>query len=443
MTKALLLPFYCDGYEPNVFKMQLRSMKELLSSFGAEVELEEPVGTYKEAMALQERLCPFAYDVAILVPITWSEPRLASVAARAFFGRPILILAVNEFQLNGQRTEFSSAPAAAALYGCLTEMGVSATFLPGPVSENGEEIRTLFAAAEAVSKIRKAKIGAVGHNFNGITAAGLDLSKLRRVYGTEVYSIDGSTLIRKAEALSPESELYQKTEAEIGRTYSGLPREYREKTVRITAALQELVDEYELDAVEVRCHTEFSQEYGLSMCLPLGIVGNRVAAACEADLPVLFTELVFKYLSGGKTPTYADLRTFTKNGMDVGACGFAPTDLTGKAGEVGGENGYLTNASDLNEGTLTIGRLKKLPGGGFAFHASRGRAEKIEKRLTEFGCAPYPMARIIPEEPMESFIRHTGANHYAIVYEDVLKGLQAFSKFTHTLFLKETPRSEF
>ncbi len=435
MTKVLLLPFFCEGYDSNIFRTQLRSMTETLSSFGAEVTLEEPVSTYREASALQERLCPFAYDLVALVPITWSEPRLASVAARAFFGRPIVILAVNEFQLNGRRTEFSSAPAAAALYGSLREMGVPAVFLPGPVSENEEKLKTLFRAAETVSKLRRAKIGAVGHNFNGITAAGLDLSRLRKVYGTEVYSIDGSTLIRKAEALPEESDLYQKTDAEIGRTYSGLPAEYREKTVRITAGLRELIGEYDLDAIEVRCHTEFSMEYGLSMCLPLGIVGNEVAAACEADLPVLFTELVFKFLSGGKTPTYADLRTFTKDGMDVGACGFAPTDLTGKTGTVGGENGYLTNTSDLSEGTLTIGRLKKTQGGGFAFHASKAQAERIGNRLTEYGCAPYPMARIKPEEEMESFIANTGANHYAIIYDDVMPELRAFSTFTNTIVL--------
>ena len=431
MTKVLLLPFYCDGYEPNVFKLQLRSMREQLSSFGAEVELEEPVGTYEAAMALQEKLCPFAYDLAVLVPITWSEPRLASVAARAFFGRPILILAVNEFQLNGQRTEFSSAPAAAALYGCLTEMGVPAEFLPGPLSENEARVRDLFRAAETLTKLRKAKMGSVGHNFNGITEAGLDLSKLRKTFGTEVYSIDGSTVIRKAEALEASSELYARTEAEVQKTWQGLPEEYLDRVVRITAALQLLIDEYGLSALQVRCHTEFSQEYGLSMCLPLGIVGNRVAAACEADLPVLFTELVFKYLSGGKTPTYADLRTFTKEGMDVGACGFAPSELTGHGGTVGGENGYLTNASDLAEGVLTLGRLVKGPSGRFRIHATKGRAEKIEKRLTEFGCAPYPMARIVPEEPMESFIRHTGANHYALVYEDLMSRLRTFSKYAN------------
>lgn len=76
---------------------------------------------------------------------------------------------------------------------------------------------------------------------------------------------------------------------------------------------------------------------------------------------------------------------------------------------------------------MTLGRLLKRPGGVLAFHAARGKAEKIANRLTEYGCAPYPMARIKPEGSMEEFIRNTGANHYAIVYEDVLDALTEFA----------------
>ncbi|MBR5738405.1 MAG: hypothetical protein IKY02_00265 [Lachnospiraceae bacterium] len=429
MTKMLLLPFYCEGYDETLFRQHLASYVQDLTACGFEVTPEEPIGTYEQAEIVQKTTAPFLYDICALLPVTWSEPRLASVAARAFFDRPLLVLAVNEFSLGGKRTEFSSAPAAAALYGSLSEMGVPALFLPGPIRLQERKLRAIARAAGALSALRTARIGAVGHNFNGITAAGLDLSALRRRLGTEVYSFDGSTVIRRAEALEPDSELYRKTEAEVSAAYTGLPEAYREKVVRITAALQGMIDEYGLDALEVRCHTEFSMEYGLSMCLPLGILGNRIAAACEADLPVLLTELIFKYLSDGKTPTYADLRTFTDEGMDVGACGFAPTALTGNTGAVGGENGYLTNTSDLSEGTLTIGRLLKKPGGRWLLHADSAKASRIESRLTEFGCAPYPMARILPSHGMEWFKKATGANHYAIVYEDLTEELSAFTYF--------------
>lgn len=437
MTKAVLLPFYCDGYREDIFKKQIEEIAGGFRALGLAVDVKAPIDTYEEALRLQKSLHPYAYDLVILLAATWSEPRLASVAARAFFGSPMIVFGINEFRLSGVRTEFSSAPASAALYGCFREMGIRAEFMTGSPSdpENASRIQAISAAASAISALRETRIGFFGHNFNGITEAGFDLSILRRRFGTEVYSFDGSQLIRRMESFTADDPFYEEAREMTEKKTRDLPEAYLDRVIRMTAGFLAFREAYGLNALSIRCHTEFSQEYGLSCCLPLSLIGNRMTVACEADLPVLFTEVILHLLSGGQTATYADLRTFTKSGMDVASCGFAPTDLTHGIAEVAGEKGYLTNKTAMNEGRLTLARMLKRPGGVLELHATGGEAADLPERLLEYGCAPYPMTHIKPDMDMARFMENVGANHYAIVYRDVMDALKVFSKYTGVTLL--------
>ena len=430
MKKALLLPFYCDGYDLNIAAKQVRQVADFLRTCGVETEVSDLIGDARAAAAAAETYNPYSYDFAVLMPVTWSEPRLAAMAARQFFGLPLAVWCVGEFPLNGQRTEMSSTPAAAALRGCLQEMGVPCEFFPDlPDEAMTARVRAFAAAAHAIRVLRTAKVGCFGHNFNGITAAGFDLSVLRRRFGTEVYSFDCSELLHRMETL--EEDAYREMAALAGQKLRGDLGEYRDKVIRMAAALKSYVNEYDLQALDVRCHTELSQTYGLTACLPLALLGDTLPCSCEADVPVVLTQLLLTALADGKVSTYVDLRTFHEDGMDVGACGFAPCGLTGGKAEIGGEgSGYLTNASDLNTGRLTMARLLKFPGGRLALHMTGAEAQAPAGRLTEYGCAPYPMAKIVPDCPVSEFLQYVGANHYALVYEDVLPAARLFCKYT-------------
>ena len=59
-----------------------------------------------------------------------------------------------------------------------------------------------------------------------------------------------------------------------------------------------------------------------------------------------------------------------------------------------------------------------------------GTAENMSGPLQEMGCPYYPMTRIVPDIPMEQFMEYVGANHYALVYEDVALAAKYFAKYT-------------
>ena len=438
--KALLLPFYCDGYDMTAAEEQIGLLGGLLKACGNQVETAEPIGSVEAAQAAAARYNPYNYDYAVLFPVTWSEPRLACVAARGFFGKPMAVWCVSEFTYKGRRTEMSSAPAAAALKGTLQEMGVSCEFFADLCLTETvrQRLKALSNAARAISCLRDTKLGFFGHNFNGITAGDFDLSLLRRKLGTEVYSFDCSELLKRMEAFEENSEAYAQMESLVKKKLFGSTGAYQDRIVRMCLGLNSYITEYGLDGLDVRCHTELSQTFGLSACLPLSILGDKLPCSCEADLPVMLTQMILFYLSGGSTSTYVDLRTFHADGMDVGACGFAPCALTGGTAQVGGpeapENGapggYLTNKAGLQEGRLTLARLLKFPGGKLCLHMTCGKAVREETPLQEQFCPYYPMAKICPDMPMEEFMEHVGANHYAMVYEQVHDAAKLFCKYT-------------
>ena len=79
---------------------------------------------------------------------------------------------------------------------------------------------------------------------------------------------------------------------------------------------------------------------------------------------------------------------------------------------------------------MTLARVLKYPGGQLALHMAGGMTEKTERPLREMGCPRYPMGNIRLAVPMEDFLKHVGANHYALIYNHVGEEAALFCKYT-------------
>ena len=433
--KALLLPF-CDlGYDMSVAAEQVKQLAEYLQKQGIECIVTDMISDYAHAARVADEVAPYGCDFPILFPVTWSEPRLAVTAARPFFGNPMVVWCRNWFEYHGVRVEMSSAPAAAALRGCLQEMGVPCEFFADlPEEGNGtQRLRAFATAARAIGSLRRTKIGFFGMNFNGITAADFDLSLLRRKFGTEIYTFDVYEMLTKMEQVQPDSPEYTAMKQRVCEKVHGAVGNYLDRIVRMCVVLDQYVQEYDLQALDLRCNMELSQTYGLSACLPLSVLGDSIICSCEADIPVVLTQVILQQLTGCNA-TYVDLRTFADDGMEVGACGFAPACMTGGCADtrlVGEpESGYLTNANPLDNGSVTLARVLKYPGGQLALHMAKGTAERAERPLREMGCPRYPMANVRLDTPMQEFLSHVGANHYALTYGNADQVAAMFCKYT-------------
>lgn len=438
--KALLLPFCDPGYDLSVAAQQVKQLEEYLQRRGVECVTYELIHTYAHAAKLADEVAAYSYDFPILFPVTWSEPRLAVTAARPFFGMPMAVWCRNWFEHHGERIEMSSAPASAALRGCLQEMGVACEFFTDlPETGAGAERLSAFAsAARAIRDLRRTKIGFFGMNFNGITAADFDLSLLRKQFGIEIYTFDVYEMLKKMEQIQPDQPEYAAMKQRVCQTVRGEMGPYLDRIVRMCMVLEEYVREYDLQALDLRCNMELSQTYGLSACIPLSLLGDRIICSCEADIPVVVTQVMLHRLTGVNA-TYVDLRTFTDTGMEVGSCGFAPAGMTGGCADTGltgePESGYLTNTNGLNAGRVTLARLLKYPGGKLALHMAGGTTKQADRPLREMGCPRYPMADIQLDIPTDEFLNHVGANHYALTYTSANQAATLFCKYTEISLL--------
>ena len=431
-ANCLLLPFCCEGYELDVANVHVEQVTQFLTACNIDVEVSPLIDTADKAQKAAADYNAANYDFAVLFPVTWSEPRLACMAARAFFGKPILVWCVGQFAHKGEMLEMSSLPASAALRGTLQEMGVACewiSYLPqAPYDEKkAQKVTALARAARALRMLENTRMVFFGHNFNGITSAGFDLSVLRRKFGTEVFTIDGSDLIDRMKHV--DGEYLQKATAMVAEKVCGCMGEKKDDVIRMTAALMSYRDELGVQAVNMRCHSEFTSTFGLTACLPLSVLGDEVITSCEADLPVTLTQVILHYLAG-ENSAYVDLRLLEEGSIKVGACGMAPCGLCmGKKANVGGEDNYLTNTSFLQPGRLTMARLLKFPGGEMALHTATGTAKGEMEPLREMGCAVYPMTEIVPDCKIDDFTEYLGGNHYALVYADVMDALELFCKY--------------
>lgn len=431
-ANCLLLPFCCDGYDMDVARSHVERVTQFLKTCDIDVETAPLIDTADKAQKAAADYNAACYDFAVLFPVTWSEPRLACMAARAFFGKPILVWCVGQFRHEGEMLEMSSLPASAALRGTLQEMGVKCewiSYLPGETPDAGKvkKIRALAAAARAIRMLENTRMVFFGHNFNGITSAGFDLSVLRKKFGTEVYSIDGSDLIDRMKKM--DGEYLEKAAAMVEAKVCGCMENKKDDIIRMVAALMSYRDELGVQAVNMRCHSEFTATFGLTACLPLSVLGDEVITSCEADLPVTLTQLILHYLAG-ENSAYVDLRLLEEGSIKVGACGMAPCNMCmGEVAKVGGGDNYLTNTSFLKPGKLTMARLLKFPGGKMALHTATGCAKGEMEPLREMGCAVYPMTQIVPDCAIDDFTKYLGGNHYALVYADVMDAMKLLCKY--------------
>ena len=224
----------------------------------------------------------------------------------------------------------------------------------------------------------------------GMYTATFDHVKLRKLLGPEVFHFDQYTLIRLAEARDTdqaESEIAKLCEG--WQLTGGLEPKHLAPSWRIYDALRELVAENRLDAVTVKCQYEMSQDWGITPCLALSILGDDVTSSCEGDIYLIGTQLILRYLSGGGTTSYGDVHRGRGTDIVFGACGFAPLSLGRKDKIIRSHTAIyegVYNATPYKEGTVTCARLAN-DGDSFKIHATVGTV--IEPpQLHEVGCPP-------------------------------------------------------
>jgi L-fucose isomerase-like protein len=137
-----------------------------------------------------------------------------------------------------------------------------------------------------VTKMRSMVVGAIGARTTAFKTVRIDEIALQR-HGITMETLDLSDIFARMRSVESAGEAYTaKAETLRGYTsWAGVPEEAFEKITRLGVVLDDVIDEYGMDALALRCWIELQQQLGISACVLLGELNNRgVAAACEVDV---------------------------------------------------------------------------------------------------------------------------------------------------------------
>jgi L-fucose isomerase-like protein len=443
--KALVIPFrFREGYPDDIIDHQISLATDVLSASHLDFDLTENVIHPADADQVKQKYNPNAYDFVILLIATWIEPILVMRAAGPYLHRPTLVWGFGTFMHQGERVNLGSMAGTGVVKGTLREMGVNHQMIyrlpddPETFQQIKARIELFARVSRAIVLLEQSRILTIGYLFGGMTLGDMDLTRLHTRFGPELVEASNYTLIQKIQTMDTSSQEYREALADINKLVVTPLGEKADRIARMTAALRQMVKENEAQALTMKCHFVLSQEFGLTPCVPLSIIGNTLVASCEADIPVLLTQMVMNYLSDGSAATYADIHEILDDRLLVAACGYAPSGLCvgnkviaelppANATGLGATfKDYITNKNYLKSGQVTVGRFLKEPDGEFCLHFTIGKAAGDIGRVTELGAPQYPFTEISLKAPIDQFAQHMGSHHYAIVYSDLTAELDLF-----------------
>jgi L-fucose isomerase-like protein len=215
-----------------------------------------------------------------------------SVAALKEAGVPILIQAYpDELEKMAPEIRRDSFCGKFSVMDVLRQYGVKFTALKPhtvhPLSPAfADNLAQFDAICRVVNGMRNLVVGAIGARTTAFKTVRIDELTLQK-YGITVETIDLADVFARVARVSPESAAFRQ-KAETLRGYScwtGVPDKAFGNLTRLAIVLDDLQQEFGLDAMAVRCWLEMQQQLGISPCVVLSEMNNRgITAACEVDV---------------------------------------------------------------------------------------------------------------------------------------------------------------
>jgi L-fucose isomerase-like protein len=153
-----------------------------------------------------------------------------------------------------------------------------------------------FARAAALrNRLRRARIGYLGHRVEGMTETTAHELALKRTFGPRVVGIDSQVFLERAAhvASGPLAADWQALKGQVGRVTA--TDEAGLESLQVERALREVISEGGLAAVAVGCYPHLMGK----VCLAASLFGERgIPVACEGDVNGAAGMLMLTHLTG-------------------------------------------------------------------------------------------------------------------------------------------------
>ncbi len=223
-----------------------------------------------------------------------------------------------------------------------------------------------------VKGLRRMRVGALGARTTAFKTVRVDEVALQR-RGITVETLDLSDVLARVRKVAPESAAYRDKAAKLNAyvSFGAVPAGPMDNLVRLGVVLDQIIDEFQLDAYAIRCWLELQNELNISPCVLLGELSDRgVAGACEVDIANAAIMHAFELAADGAV-TLLDWNNNYEDEDDkciLFHCGPAPKSLMQEGGRVtdhliiGAGCGFGCNVGRLKPMDFTFGSLMTFNG---------------------------------------------------------------------------------
>lgn len=271
-----------------------------------------------------------------------------------------------------------------------------------------------------VNGMREMVVGAIGARTTAFKTVRIDEVTLQR-HSITMETLDLSDVFARMDEVKPDDDAYQaKAETLKGYTsWEGVPEAAFDRIVRLGVVLDAIIEEYQMDAIALRCWIELQEQLGISPCVLLGELNNRgIPAVCEVDVGNAVVMYAL-HLASGEPATCLDWNNNYGKEEDkciLFHCGPVPkalmtdrgriTDHAIVANVVGEGHSYGCHVGRIRPFDFTFGSMIT-DSGRLRFYLGQGRFMEDEIPPEFFGCAG--VAKI---EKLQDVLPHVGHNGY-------------------------------
>ncbi len=289
-----------------------------------------------------------------------------------------------------------------------------------------EDLRVFAGVCRVVRGLGACNIGAIGARTTAFKTVRIDEIAMQRKR-INVETIDlAQVFARMDDADASALEEKKKHYAALS-DFGKYPPQKLENIARLGVALDEIIAEYNLNALAVRCWDELQKKYGIAPCLILGDLNERgICAACELDVNNAVMMRALNLAADFPVMLFDVNNNFGKDERKVifFHCGPAPSSLMEGKGHIeehlmfrksyGEGSGVGLNVGKIARGDVTIGSFKTENGELWSF-VSEGEItdDAIEKAF--FGCGMVFRKKEGTAREMLNYMATEGYRHHVAI----------------------------
>jgi L-fucose isomerase-like protein len=306
-----------------------------------------------------------------------------------------------------------------------------------------KQIDVFDRVCKVVNGMKRMTLGAIGARTTAFKTVRYDELALQK-YGITTEVLDLSEVFSRVRKLDM-TNTAAKEKAERLKNYTNfgkVPEKSFENLVRMAVVIDQIISEYQLDCIALRCWLEMEIEFGVAPCVLLSEINDRgIPAACELDVCNAVTMYGLN-LASGKPATCLDWNNNYGDDPDkciLFHCGPVPQSLMTAKGEVidhpmfakslGAGCGFGCNVGRIAATPLTFASSKTTDGKLFVY---MGEGEFTTDPIAKgfFGCGG--VAKIDNLQKKLYTIGYQGYRHHVSVTPGHV-GMAMREAFTHYL----------